>query len=83
MLEDDDNFIIDVLANDTDIDGDTLTITSVGDVVDSAGTITGTAEIVTENYRHLRAYPLLYRAQDHQSLYNDLHCFQIYQHENI
>ncbi|MET0085235.1 MAG: immunoglobulin-like domain-containing protein, partial [Sedimenticola sp.] len=37
---------IDVLANDTDADGDTLTITDVSEVVDADGNVIGTAEVV-------------------------------------
>jgi VCBS repeat-containing protein len=40
---------IDVLANDTDADGDNLTITDVQTPVDADGNMVGTAEIVTEN----------------------------------
>ncbi|MET0014544.1 MAG: immunoglobulin-like domain-containing protein, partial [Sedimenticola sp.] len=37
---------IDVLANDTDADGDALTITDVSEVVDADGNVIGTAEVV-------------------------------------
>ncbi|MCP4286531.1 MAG: tandem-95 repeat protein, partial [Gammaproteobacteria bacterium] len=47
LTTDEDSAItIDVLANDTDVDGDTLTITDVGVVTDADGKVVGEAEIV-------------------------------------
>ncbi|WP_419785369.1 tandem-95 repeat protein [Pseudodesulfovibrio sp.] len=46
VSEDSGHTMLDVLANDTDVDGNTLTLTGVGDVVDSAGNVVGTATIV-------------------------------------
>ncbi|MDP0588048.1 MAG: tandem-95 repeat protein [Candidatus Endonucleobacter bathymodioli] len=44
--EDDDTLILDVLGNDSDIEGDTLSISEVGDVVNSVGEVMATATIV-------------------------------------
>ena len=46
ISEDEQEIFLDVLANDIDVDGDTLTIDSIGDVVATDGTVMGTAEIV-------------------------------------
>jgi VCBS repeat-containing protein len=44
-VDEDGTVLVDVLANDTDIDGDTLTLTSVGPVTNAAGAVVGTAVI--------------------------------------
>lgn len=48
-IDEDSTLNIDVLANDSDPDGDSLTITAVGDPVDADGNVVGTAEVIIEN----------------------------------
>lgn len=45
-MSEDGTATVDVLANDSDADGDTLTVADVGDAVDADGNIVGTASIV-------------------------------------
>ena len=49
QTQEDTELIIDVLANDSDADGDNLVITTVGNPTDDDGNIVGTTEIITEN----------------------------------